>query len=165
MAVKRSDTKYVPRERLARVIRGLKAKGKTVVFANGVFDLLHVGHLRYLEGSRALGDVLVVALNTDASVHRLKGPLRPVMPFRERVELVAALACVDYVTGFGESKAEKTLKLLRPDIQAKGTDYTVQNVPEAALMRSLGGKVAIAGDPKDHSTTDLIGKIKRAYKS
>jgi rfaE bifunctional protein nucleotidyltransferase chain/domain len=156
--------KFMPREKLARVVQRLKAQGKTVVFANGCFDLLHVGHLRYLMGSKALGDVLVVALNTDAGIRRIKGPSRPLMPLKERAELVAALECVDYVTSFGEAKAEKTLKLLRPNIQAKGTDYTVKNVPEAALMRSLGGKVAIAGDAKDHSTTDLVAKIKRAYR-
>jgi len=159
-----SDSKCMPREKLARVLRRLKGQGKTVVFANGCFDLLHVGHLRYLKGSKALGDVLVVALNTDAGIRKIKGPSRPLMPLVERLELVSALQCVDYVTSFGEAKAEKTLKILRPDIQAKGTDYTLENVPEAALMRSLGGKVAIAGDAKDHSTTDLVAKIKRAYR-
>lgn len=156
--------KCMPREELAKVVRRLKAQGKTVVFANGCFDLLHVGHLRYLKGSKALGDVLVVALNTDAGIRKIKGPSRPLMPLKERLELVSALRCVDYVTSFGEAKAEKTLKILRPDIQAKGTDYTLENVPEAELMRSLGGKVAIAGDAKDHSTTDLVAKIKKAYR-
>jgi rfaE bifunctional protein nucleotidyltransferase chain/domain len=163
MLAKKTDSKFMPREKLAGVVKRLKARGKTVVFANGCFDLLHVGHLRYLKGSKALGDVLVVALNTDASVRRLKGPTRPLMAFKERAEIISALACVDYVTGFGEPKAEKTLKILRPNIQAKGTDYTPDSVPEAALMRSLGGSVAIAGDPKDHSTTTLIAKVKRAY--
>jgi rfaE bifunctional protein nucleotidyltransferase chain/domain len=158
------NPKFMPRERLAAVLRRLKAQGKIVVFANGCFDLLHVGHLRYLKGSKALGDVLVVALNTDAGIRKIKGPSRPLMPLAERLELVAALQCVDYVTSFGEAKAEKTLKILRPDIQAKGTDYTLESVPEAALMRSLGGKVAIAGDAKDHSTTDLVAKIKKAYR-
>jgi len=158
------DKKFMAREALARKVKALKAQGKTVVFANGCFDMLHVGHLRYLKGSKALGDVLVVALNTDAGIRKLKGPTRPLMPLKERVELIAALACVDYVTSFGEAKAEKTLRVLRPDIQTKGSDYTVDSVPEAALMRSLGGKVAIAGDPKDHSTSELIAKVQKAFK-
>lgn len=153
--------KYIPREKLAPLLRKAKEKGKTVVFANGCFDFIHVGHLRYLQGARAEGDLLVVALNSDASVRRLKGPTRPIMPLAERLELVAALACVDYVTSYAETRAEKTLKMLRPDVQAKGTDYTAQSVPEAALMRSLGGRIAITGDPKDHSTTDLLKKLKK----
>jgi rfaE bifunctional protein nucleotidyltransferase chain/domain len=159
--------KFVPRERLAKKLAVLKRQGKTVVFANGCFDLLHVGHLRYLDGAKKAGGkkgVLVVALNTDASVQKLKGPARPLMTLKERAELIGALACVDFVTSFGEPNAEKTLTVLRPDIQAKGTDYTVKNVPEAGLMRSLGGRVAITGDPKDHSTTSLIAKVKKAFK-
>ncbi|MES2201192.1 MAG: adenylyltransferase/cytidyltransferase family protein [candidate division FCPU426 bacterium] len=156
--------KFVAREKLAPVIRRLKARGKRVVFANGCFDLLHVGHLRYLQGAKKAGDVLVVALNTDASVRRLKGASRPLMPLRERVELIAALDCVDYVTSFGEPSAGKTLTLLRPSLQAKGSDYSTDSVPEAALMKSLGGGVVITGDPKDHSTSDLIKKIKKAFR-
>jgi rfaE bifunctional protein nucleotidyltransferase chain/domain len=155
------NRKFLSRGKLAPVLRGLKAKGKTVVFANGCFDLLHVGHLRYLQGARAEGDVLVVALNTDASVRRLKGASRPLMPLAERAELVAGLACVDYVTSFGEPRAEKTLKILRPDVQAKGTDYTQKSVPEAGLMKKLGGRIAITGDPKDHSTTAFLSKLRR----
>lgn len=161
------DAKFVSRPALARKIAGLKRQGKTVVFANGCFDLLHVGHLRYLAGAKAAGGkqgVLVVALNTDESVKKLKGPARPLMTLKERAELIGALACVDFVTSFGEPTADKTLKTLRPDIQAKGSDYTPENVPEAALMRSLGGKVVITGDPKDHSTTSLIAKVKKAFK-
>ncbi len=155
--------KFVERKKLAGLVARLKKAGKTVVFANGCFDLLHVGHLRYLKGARALGDVLVLALNSDASVRRLKGPARPLMPLKERAELVSALECVDFVTSFPESGAGTTLRMLRPDIQAKGTDYTADSVPEAALMRSLGGRVGIVGDPKDHSTTDLVAKIRKAY--
>lgn len=159
--------KFVNRERLAARLEALKKQGRTIVFANGCFDLLHVGHLRYLEGAKKAGGkkgVLVVALNSDASVKKLKGPARPLMTLKERSELISALACVDYVTSFGEPNAEKTLLTLRPDIQAKGTDYTKANVPEAALMRSIGGRIAITGDPKDHSTSALIQKVKKAFK-
>lgn len=160
----REPSKFMARERLARRLAALRRQGRCIVFANGCFDLLHVGHLRYLQGAkRAAGPrgVLVVALNTDASVRRLKGPSRPLMPLRERAELVGALACVDYVTSFSEPSAERTLRLLRPDVQAKGTDYTEDNVPEAALMRRLGGRIVITGDPKNHSTTDLIAKLRK----
>jgi rfaE bifunctional protein nucleotidyltransferase chain/domain len=163
----KAKTKFVPRARLAKTVASLKKKGRTVVFANGCFDLLHVGHLRYLQGAKdaaGKGGVLVVALNTDESVQKLKGPTRPLMTLKERAEMIGALACVDYVTSFGEPNAEKTLKALRPDVQAKGTDYTPDTVPEAALMRSLGGRVVITGDPKDHSTTGLIAKVKKAFK-
>lgn len=159
-------SKFLKRELLARKLQGLKRQGKTVVFANGCFDLLHVGHLRYLDGAKRAGGkkgVLVVALNTDQSVRKIKGSARPLMPLKERAEMIGALACVDFVTSFGEPNAEATLKLLRPDIQAKGTDYTKDNVPEAAMMRSLGGRIAITGDPKDHSTTALIQKMRKAF--
>ena len=159
--------KYMARPALAKRLATLKRQGKTVVFANGCFDLLHVGHLRYLEGAKRAGGrkgVLVVALNTDASVRKLKGLARPLMSLRERSELISALACVDYVTSFGEPNAERSLRILRPHLQAKGTDYTTANVPEAALMRSLGGRVVITGDPKDHSTSALIRRVKKAFK-
>jgi rfaE bifunctional protein nucleotidyltransferase chain/domain len=161
------NEKFVARETLAKKLAMLKRAGKTVVFANGCFDLLHVGHLRYLAGAKKAGGkkgVLVVALNTDASVKKLKGPARPLMTLKERAELIGALACVDFVTSFGEPTAGRTLEVLRPDLQAKGTDYTAKNVPEAALMRSLGGRVVITGDPKDHSSTALIAKVKKAFK-
>lgn len=162
-----AESKFVPRERLKAVIERLKRQGRRVAFANGCFDLLHVGHLRYLQGAKAAAGkngVLVVALNTDASVRKLKGPTRPLMTLKERAELVGALACVDYVTAFGEPTAGPTLRALRPHLQAKGTDYTPESVPEAALMRSLGGVVVITGDPKDHSTTALIAKVHKAFR-
>ncbi len=157
--------KYVGRDRLPGVLARLKARGGTVVLANGCFDLLHVGHLRYLAGAKRAGGrrgVLVVALNTDASVRRLKGPGRPLMPLAERVELVSALECVDFVTSFGEAGAGRLIRELRPDIQAKGTDYTPESVPEAEVVRQLGGRVVITGDPKGHSTTALAERLRRS---
>ena len=133
--------------------------GKRIVLANGVFDLLHVGHVRYLEGAKALGDVLVVALNSDASVRRLKGGGRPIMSAAERAELLGALAAVDAVVVFEEDTVDALVRALRPDVQAKGTDYTEATVPEGESVRAAGGRVAIAGDPKDHSSRDLIRVI------
>jgi rfaE bifunctional protein nucleotidyltransferase chain/domain len=129
------------------------------VLANGCFDLLHVGHVRYLRAARALGDALVVGLNSDASVRRIKGPGRPVMPAGERAELVGSLAGVDAVVVFEEDTAEALIARLRPDIHAKGTDYTAESVPERGAVLAAGGRVAIAGDPKGHSTKDLIAAI------
>ena len=143
-------------ERLATAWRG---QGKRLVLANGCFDLLHVGHVRYLRAARALGDALVVGLNSDASVRRVKGPGRPVMPAGERAELVGSLAGVDAVVVFDEDTAEALIARLRPDVHAKGTDYTADSVPERAAVVSAGGRVAIAGDPKDHSSKDLIADI------
>ena len=139
----------------------LRAQGKRVVLANGCFDLLHVGHVRYLAAARALGDVLFVGINADAAVRRLKGPGRPLMPAGERVELLAALRPVDHVVVFEEDTADRLVSLLRPDIHAKGTDYTEASVPEAASVRAAGGRVAIVGDPKDHGTRDVIAQIKK----
>jgi D-glycero-beta-D-manno-heptose 1-phosphate adenylyltransferase len=130
--------------------------GKTIVLANGCFDLLHVGHVRYLAAARALGDALVVGINSDASVRRLKGAGRPLMNAAERAELLGALAAVDAVVIFEEDTVERLVGLIRPDVQAKGTDYTEATVPERAAVAAAGGRVAIAGDPKDHSTRDLI---------
>jgi rfaE bifunctional protein nucleotidyltransferase chain/domain len=130
--------------------------GKTIVLANGCFDLLHVGHVRYLAAARALGDALVVGLNSDASVRRLKGAGRPLMSAAERAELLGALVAVDAVVIFEEDTVERLVGLIRPDVQAKGTDYTEATVPERAAVAAAGGRVAIAGDPKDHSTRDLI---------
>ena len=137
-----------------------RAEGRTVALANGVFDLLHVGHVRYLEGAKALADVLVVAINTDASTRRNKGPDRPVIPEHERAELVAALACTDFVVLFDEPDVRGVIRAVRPDVQVKGTDYTVDSIPERTEVESYGGRVAIAGDPKDHSTTELARKLK-----
>jgi D-glycero-beta-D-manno-heptose 1-phosphate adenylyltransferase len=143
----------------ARVASAWRAQGKRLVLANGCFDLLHVGHVRYLRAARALGDVLVVGLNSDAAVRRLKGPGRPVMPAAERAELVAAVQGVDAVVVFEEDSADALIARLRPDVHAKGTDYTEQSVPERSTALALGAKVAIAGDPKTHSTRDLITTI------
>ena len=133
--------------------------GKTVALANGIFDLFHVGHLRYLEGAKGLGDVLVVAVNNDASTRRNKGPGRPVVPEQERAEIVAALACVDHVVLFGSKTVVPLIRKLKPDWQVKGTDYTPETIPEAAEVRKHGGRVAVAGDPKDHSTSELLRRL------
>lgn len=134
--------------------------GRTVGFANGVFDLLHVGHVRYLEGAKALVDRLVVAVNSDASVRGLKGEGRPILPEAARAELVAALRAVDYVIIFSEPTVARLLQLLKPDVHCKGTDYTVDSVPERAIVQAYGGRTAIVGDPKDHSTRDLVARLK-----
>jgi rfaE bifunctional protein nucleotidyltransferase chain/domain len=142
-----------------RLAAGWRAQGKRLVLANGCFDLLHVGHVRYLQAARALGDALVVGLNSDASVRRLKGPGRPVMPAAERAELVAAVGGVDAVVVFEEDSADALITRLRPDVHAKGTDYTEASVPERATVGAMGARIAIAGDPKTHSTRDLIQAI------
>ena len=146
-------------EEAARWADAQRQAGRRIVLANGVFDLLHVGHVRYLGAARALGDVLVVALNSDASVRRLKGQGRPIMSASERAELVGALRAVDAVVVFEEDTVDRVVGALRPDVQAKGTDYTEDTVPERAAVLAAGGRVAIAGDPKDHSTRDLIRAI------
>ena len=137
----------------------LRAAGRRIVLANGCFDLLHVGHLRYLREARRLGDVLFVGINSDAAVARLKGPGRPLMPAGERAELLAGLRAVDHVVVFDGDTADALLAAVRPAVHAKGTDYTADAVPEAATARRLGATVAIAGDPKDHATRDLIARI------
>lgn len=145
---------------LASAVQRDKAAGRTVGFANGVFDLLHVGHVRYLEGAKALVDRLVVAVNSDVSVRGLKGEGRPILPEAARAELVAALRAVDYVIIFPEPTVGRLLELLKPDVHCKGTDYTVESVPERAIVRAYGGRTAIVGDPKDHSTRDLVARLK-----
>jgi rfaE bifunctional protein nucleotidyltransferase chain/domain len=150
-------------EDLPRLRSEATAAGRTIALANGVFDLFHVGHLRYLQGARALADVLVVAVNGDASARTLgKGPGRPVIPEGERAEIVAALACVDHVVLFDSPDVVPVIRALRPDVQVKGTDYTPETIPEAEEVKRYGGRVAVAGDPKDHSTTALLEALGRA---
>ena len=151
---------FVPSvEALERELAARRAKGQVVVFTNGAFDLLHVGHLRTLQGARALGGCLVVALNSDASVRKSKGPSRPVVPEGERAELLCGLSCVDYVLLFDTPTVEPLLLRLKPDIHAKGTDYTTETVPERTAVLSYGGKIAITGDPKNHSTTEIARRL------
>ncbi len=140
------------------------AAGRTIALANGVFDLFHVGHLRYLKGARAEADLLVVAVNSDRSTRENKGPDRPVVPEAERAEIVAGLACVDHVVVFDSKDVVPVIRALRPDVHVKGTDYTPETIPEAAEVRAYGGRVTVAGDPKGHSTTALIGKLERLEK-
>ena len=149
----------VSRDRLAVLVAGDQAAGRTVALANGCFDLLHVGHVRYLRGAAVEADRLVVAVNDDPSVAALKGPGRPVQAAAERAEIVAALEMVDYVVLFGEPTVSELLERIRPDVHCKGTDYTVDTVPEREVVRAYGGRTAIVGDPKDHSTRDLLGRI------
>ena len=144
-------------ELVARVAEDRRV-GRTVAFANGCFDVLHVGHSRYLAGSREQGDRLIVAINDDGSVRALKGADRPILPAATRAELVAALRVVDYVVVFPDTNVERLLRLIRPDVHCKGTDYSVDTVPERAVVREYGGRVAIVGDPKDHSTRDLLAR-------
>jgi rfaE bifunctional protein nucleotidyltransferase chain/domain len=151
-------------ETVATAVGEARSRGLKVALANGAFDLLHVGHIRYLKGAKALADVLVVALNSDASVRRLKGPARPAMPEDERAEIVAAIDGVDWVVIFGEETPRAVIERLRPDLQVKGRDYTPDSVPEGELVRSYGGRVVIAGDPKDHSTTSLLLRLREDRK-
>jgi rfaE bifunctional protein nucleotidyltransferase chain/domain len=145
-------------ELLAQIAADRQA-GMTVAFANGCFDLLHVGHVRYLQGARAEGDRLVVAVNSDSSVRRLKGEGRPILNEAARAELVAALACVNYVVVFDDPTVDRLLTMIKPDVHCKGTDYTVDTVPERETVRAYGGRVAIVGDPKDHSTRALLTRL------
>jgi rfaE bifunctional protein nucleotidyltransferase chain/domain len=148
----------------ARLAERLRAEGKRIVLANGCFDLLHVGHIRYLREARRLGDVLFLGLNDDAAVARLKGPGRPVMRAEERAEILGALRDVDHVVVFAGDTADALVARLRPDVHAKGTDYTTETVPEAATARAVGARVAITGDPKSHSTRDLIATVLASFK-
>jgi len=152
-------TTILSREDLANRIASARASGARIVLANGCFDVLHVGHVRYLAGARELGDILVVGINSDEQVAIQKGVGRPVLPANERAEIVAALESVTYVTIFEEPTVEQLLFALKPDVHAKGTDYTTESVPERDVVRSYGGEVAIVGDPKDHSTTEIIARL------
>jgi rfaE bifunctional protein nucleotidyltransferase chain/domain len=148
--------KIVPdRAELVRLLAAERAAGRTIVLANGCFDLVHVGHVRYLEGAKAEGDVLVVALNTDEGVRRAKGAARPFQPEMERAEIIAGFRWVDYVTLFSEPTADDLLRALRPHVHAKGTDWKADQVPEIATVREIGARVAIVGDPKLHSSTEV----------
>ncbi|HJU54954.1 MAG TPA: adenylyltransferase/cytidyltransferase family protein [Pyrinomonadaceae bacterium] len=151
--------RILERNRLIARVAIARKNGARVVFANGCFDILHVGHVRYLEGAKALGDLLVVGVNSDAQVREQKGAGRPFIPERERAEIIAAVRAVDFVTIFQEPTVEQLLLAIRPDIHAKGTDYTEETVPERDVVRSYGGRVAIVGDPKDHSTTEMAKKV------
>ena len=137
-----------------------RRRGLKVAMANGVFDLLHVGHVRYLQAAKEMADLLVVAVNSDASTRAYKGPTRPVVPEAERAELLAALTCVDYVVVFEETDVRKVLRTLKPDLHVKGTDYTPESIPEREEVMAYGGRVAVAGDPKDHSSTELMARMK-----
>jgi rfaE bifunctional protein nucleotidyltransferase chain/domain len=152
-------SRILTREELVARVQAAQQAGARIVLANGCFDILHVGHVRYLEGARALADLLVVGVNSDRQVAALKGAGRPIMSAGERAEIVASLEAVDLVTVFDEPTVEALLRALKPDIHAKGTDYTEDSVPEREVVRSYGGRVAIVGDPKEHSTSEMIKQL------
>jgi len=153
--------KVLDRPALVSAIAAERQQGRVVAFANGCFDLLHVGHVRYLEGAKREADCLVVAVNDDGSVRALKGEGRPILSVADRAELVAALRAVDYVVTFSETTVARLLDRVKPDVHCKGTDYAVDTVPERETVRAYGGRVAIVGDPKGHSTRDLLARIRR----
>ena len=157
-----AESKIVSRDELRERLEQHRRRGERIVLANGCFDALHVGHIRYLEGARSEGDLLVVAVNADSGVRELKGAGRPILPGSARAALVAALRCVDYVLLFPEANVETLLEVLRPDVHAKGTDYTADTVPERATAARLGIRVAIVGDPKKHSTRELLDSVRKA---
>lgn len=152
----------VTREELLRAVAEARAEGRTVALANGCFDILHVGHVRYLRAAALEADVLVVAVNADASVRELKGEGRPVQPEGERAEILAALAGVDLVTVFPEPSVEPLLRAIRPDVHCKGTDYTPETLPERDVAREVGARIAIVGDPKDHDSSAIIGRLRES---
>src|SRR6266478_8666697 len=160
--MREAGSKIVSQDVLRQKLKEHKSHGRRIVLANGCFDTLHVGHIRYLEGACREGDILVVGVNADSSVCNLKGPGRPILDENARAQLVAALRCVDYVLLFAEPNVEALLEELRPDVHAKGTDYTADTVPERAVAARLGVRVAIVGDPKDHSTRALLASIRKA---
>lgn len=148
------------REELKRAVTEARSRGESIILTNGCFDLFHVGHTRYLQGAKALGGFVVTAINSDEQVRELKGNGRPFMPEHERAELVAALRSVDAVTVFDEPTVEQVIEAIRPDIHAKGTDYTADTVPEREIVKAYGGRVEIVGDPKDHSSTELLSAVR-----
>ena len=156
---RRAAAKIATVEALKAVCAEARLAGKTIAFANGCFDLLHVGHVRYLQGARAEGDLLIVGVNADASVRRLKGEGRPLQNEQDRALLVAALHAVDWVAIFPEDTVENLLLALKPDVHCKGTDYTEETVPERHVVKGYGGRVAIVGDPKDHNTSTLLARL------
>ena len=162
MTAEPTRSKIVSKGELLRRALQERNRSRRIVFANGAFDLLHAGHVRYLEAAKAEGDWLVVGVNSDESVRASKGPSRPIVPESERAEIVAALACVDAVVLFPERSPASLIAELTPDVHAKGTDYTAETVPERDVVRSYGGRTAIVGDPKDHATSDLVERIRRA---
>src|SRR3954453_16395998 len=147
---------------VAETLATERRTGKTIAFANGCFDVLHVGHIRYLQGAKQAADILVVGVNSDDSVRELKGEGRPVMPASERAEIIASIDGVDYVTIFDERSPARLLGALKPDVHCRGTDYTPDSVPERDVVRAYGGRVAIVGDPKEHSTSELLKRMKRS---
>ena len=155
-----TPSKIVALETIEEHLRSAPATREGLVLANGIFDLLHVGHVRYLEGAKAAGKRLLVAVNADASARKLKGPGRPLLPLQERMEIVASLECVDWVTWFEEFTVGEVLRRVRPAIHAKGTDYTADTVPERALAESLGVRTVIVGDPKQHASSEMIRRIR-----
>jgi rfaE bifunctional protein nucleotidyltransferase chain/domain len=148
-------------EALKGIIEGERSKGKKIIFGNGCFDLLHVGHIRYLKAAKALGDILVIGVNDDESLVSLGKRQSVITPLEERIEILAALECVDYIIAFKEPTVERLLRELKPHVHAKGTDYTVETVPEREIVRAYGGEVAIVGDEKSHSTRDIIKLVRR----
>jgi len=154
------SARIIPRPEVRALGKRLREDGSRIAFANGCFDLLHVGHVRYLQAAREQGDVLVVGVNSDRAVTALKGEGRPLLPAEARAELIAALESVDYVVVFDDVTAGSLLRDLGPHVHCKGTDYTPDSVPEAQVVRSYGGRVAIVGDPKDHSTSEILGRLR-----
>lgn len=153
-------SRILDRAALVAQTKAAKEAGQTIVLANGCFDVLHAGHIRYLQGARELGDVLVVAINADNEVTALKGAGRPILSEHDRAELVASIEVVDFVTIFAEPTVEQLLLAIQPDVHAKGTDYTEETVPERDVVRSFGGRIAIVGDPKNHSTSEMLKRFK-----
>ena len=154
-------SRIVERSDLITIVEVKRSEGKRIVFANGCFDVLHVGHVRYLEAAKALGDLLIVGVNSDEQTSRLKGAGRPLLPADQRAEIISSIEAVDFVTIFDEPTVAQLLLALKPDIHAKGTDYTKDSVPERDVVRSFGGRVAIVGDPKDHSSSEMIERLGR----